>query len=579
MQRISSYAMWVATLSLMVFLALTPASAQGSSRDDAQSAVARGDYTTAARIYEELVKASPKDKGLLVEAGDVNMELERYQRARELYERALDFDSKEASINRKYALALSQLGDVTKAVDAARRAMKSDDGSLESYMTLGQVYLNEGKDSLNRAEITIISAREKYPDAVRPYVALGDLYFARGIYELAQTQYEEALQRDPNLIESRVKLARTYREIGARQETQADVDEFYNKSLLEFNKVTVLDSTNARAWLEQGEIFMLAKRYTEAGQSFASYVKLRPEDPRGDIVLARAAYGGNYYNEAIAPLERILVKGDSVSRAFVPQARVMLGKAYYAIKEFGKSAASYAQAPDGALDQEALKLYGSAILSSGGDTTAAIGIYRRLIATNPQDCEMSLSFAGLLYKMKRYDDVISVLQKRMADCPTESKATPYLYIGLSQYTLKRNDSAIAAFSEAIRADSAQFDPYYWLANAYAGQGKYDKVMDVVRVAEGRNMTAEKPDNGKKLSQIYVLVAFDAFKAKNYTRAIEQADRAAKADPGNSKAYLVAAYSYQSLSDKENACKYYRLVLKADPNNADAKKNMKALGCE
>jgi tetratricopeptide (TPR) repeat protein len=576
MQRISSGVAWVATLLLMVFITPSSVSAQGDPRAEAKEAIARGDYTTAARLYDEAARAAPRDMWVLVEAADVNMELERYDVARGFYERALDLDRKEATINRKYALVLSQLGETTKAVEAARQAMKSDEGSLESYMALGQVYINAGKDSLNRAEITIISAREKYPEAVQPYVALGDLYFAREVFELAQLQYEEALKRDPNLIESRVKLGRAYREQAKRQSTLEDSNPYYNKALLEFNKVTILDSTNARAWLEQGEIFMLAQRYNEAGQSFASYVKLRPEDPRGDIMLARAAYEGNYYGEAAAPLERIIAKSDPVSVAFAPRAKAMLGKTYYANKEFGKAAAVYAQAPDSVMDQEALKLYGSAILTGGGDTTKAISVYRKLIELNPTDCETSLSFAGLLYKMKRYEDVIDVLEKRFANCPNESKATPYLYIGLSHYTLKRNDSAIAAFNSAIAADSSSFQPYYWLGNAFAGQGKYDRVMEVVRTIEGRSLAA---GNAKEVSQLYLLMEFDAFKAKNYDRAIELGDRATKINPDNANAYLVMAYSYQSQNDKENACKYYRLALKADPNNADARKNMKALGCE
>jgi tetratricopeptide (TPR) repeat protein len=574
MQRLLSPAAWGTALSLILLLATLPAQAQ-NKRDEARAAVSAEDYTTAARLYDELVKESPRDKGLLVEAADVNMELERYGMARALYEHALDLDSKDPVVNRKYGAVLSELGEGSKAIEATRRALKYDE-SLENYMALGNAYIKSGKDSLSRAEVTIISAREKFPNSPQPYVALGDLYFARGIYELSQTQYEEALQRDPSLIEPRVKLGRTYRELAKRAPDLDAANVYYNQALQEFNKVTIVAPKNARAWLEQGEIFMLAKRYEEAGQSYQTYTKLRPEDPRGDIMLARAAYEGNFYNVAIEPLQRIIAKSDSVSQAFAGQAQMMLGKSYYATKDYPKAAAAYGRVPDSSMNPEALKLYGSAILNGGGDTTKAIAVYRKLLTDNPKDCDMSLGFGNLLYKMKRYEDVIEVLTKRFADCPDAPKTTPYLFIGLSEYTLKRNDRAIAAFDNAIAADSTVFQPYYWLANSYIGLKQWDKANGVIRLIEARKMA---DSNAKEVSQLYLLNGFDRFQAKDYAKAIEVLNKAVKLNPNNAQAYLVMAYSYQSQSDKENACKYYKATLKIDPNNADARKNMKALGCD
>jgi tetratricopeptide (TPR) repeat protein len=563
-----------ATLFFILLLSTFSAFAQ-NKRDEAKAAVAAEDYTTAARLYDEILKESPKDKGILVEAADVAMELDRFTVARDLYQRALDIDSKDPAVNRKYGLVLSELGDHSKAVEAIRRALKYDENSLENYMALGHAYIAAGKDSLSKAELTIMSARDKFIQSAQPYVALGDLYFARGVYELAQSQYEEALKRDSLLIEPRVKFGRSYRELAKRAASDSESNDLYNKALLEFNRVTSLAPKNARAWYEQGEIFMLAHRFEEAGRSFQEYTKLRPEDPRGDIMLARAAYGGNFFTVAIEPLERILTKSDSLSMEFIPQARVMLAKSYYAGKNFAKAQATYALVPDSLMNEEALKLYGSAILNSGGDTSKAITVYQKLLALNPKNCEMSLSFAGLLYNLKRYDDVISVLNNRLANCPEEPKGTPYLYIGLANYAQKRNDQAIAAFSSAIQADSSKFDPYFWLANVYAAGGQFDKLQGVVHDLDQQKLVEP---NAKKVSQLYLQLGNERFKAKDYAKALGYLTQSSKLDPNNASAYLLMAFSYQLQNDKEKACEYYHKVLQVDPNNADAKKNMKALGC-
>jgi tetratricopeptide (TPR) repeat protein len=576
MQYFPSRAAWIAVLLLAVVFVPHAAFAQGSARARAQAAVADTNYTEAARLYEDAIKESPKDKSVYIEAGDVNMELERYSQAQADYSHAVDIDGKDPVALRKLGAAYSMLGNHPKAIETIRKAVKYDESSVDSYLALGNALINAGKDSLNNAELTLITASQKYPNSAQVRVALGDLYFARGVYELAMTKYEEALQIDPNLIEPRVRLGRSDREMAKRAATLDEANVFYNKALSEFNTVTAKAPKNARAWYEQGEILMLAKEYDKAGQTFEQYVKLRPDDPRGDIMLSTAAYEGKFYQQAVEPLERVLAKSDSTSRAFQPQARAMLAKSYYAVKQYAKSRDMYALVADTAMDDEATKLYGSSILLSGGDTTKALSIYRKLLDAHPQDCSLSMSFGNLLYTMKRWDDVIDVFTKRLATCPNEPKGTPYLYIGLANYTQKRYDQAIQALTSATQADTSMVQAYYWLMNAYATNKQFDKSAEVAKEMIDHGFEKTNP---KEVSTAHFFLGKSKFDAKDYKGAVEEFDQASKLNPESAQNYLFAAFAYQFQSDKDNACKYYRLVLKYDPQNADAKKNMKALGCQ
>src|ERR1043165_1226467 len=104
MQKLMSHAGRLAALFLVLALFVTaPAGAQQGSRDRARAAVATGDLTAAAPLYAEAIKESPQDKDLLVEAGDVFMELEQYGTARDLYDRARGLDKNNGAIIRKYA--------------------------------------------------------------------------------------------------------------------------------------------------------------------------------------------------------------------------------------------------------------------------------------------------------------------------------------------------------------------------------------------------------------------------------------------------------------------------------------------
>lgn len=555
-------------------LSSVPTYAQ-SARDRARTAVANGDFTTAAKLYEEAVKESPRDKEVLIEAGNANMELDRYDVARGYFQRAVDIDSKDAVASRQYGLALSELHDHPRAVEVLSRALKNDE-SLANYLALGRAYLAAGKDSLSKAELTFQKAGQKYANSADVAVALGDLYFAREIYPLAQEKYEEALKLNDTLIESRVRLGRSYRELAKRAGSVDEINEYYNKALVEFNRVTALAPKNARAWYEQGDIFLRAEQYEKAGQSFATYVELRPEDPRGDIMLARSAYEGNFFKQAIEPLERIVGKSDPASVAFMDSAKVMLGKSYYAMKDYTKARTIYAQTRDTLLGLEGTKLYVSSILLSGGDTLSALGLYRKVVNANPKDCDLSSALGGLLYTMKRYDDVIDVFTQRMTNCPEAPKGAPYLYIGLSHFAQKRYPQAIAALNSSVANDSASAQGYFWLMNAYASEKEFGKAAEIGEVMAARGLDKTNP---KEVASGYFFGGTERFQAKDYKGALAAFDKALKLNPEHAQSYLYSAFSYQLQNDKDNACKNYRMVLKYDPKNADAKKNMSAIGCQ
>lgn len=577
MHKVLNRVLQLVAASLLIVA--TSAAAQ-SPLDQARQAVTDGDITAAARFYDQAVKEAPKDRDVLVEAGDVNMELERYNVARQLFERAVEVERKDAEANRKLALALSALGDHDRALETVRQALKYDEEAMANFLALTEVYIAIGKDSLSRAELTAMAARNKFPEAAEPYLSLGDLYFARGVYELAMSQYEEAIKRNPSLVEPRVSLGRAYREMARRSTDPAERNEYYNKALQEFNRVTSLNPKIARPWYEQGEIFLLAERFNDAGTSFENYTKLRPEDPRGDLMLARAAFGGNFYAQAVPALERMLTKSDSLTSLYHDQARQMLAKSYVAVKDWSKAVAMYKLVPDTAMDNEATQFYGAALINMG-DTTAALDVYTRLVDRNPKDCETSLQLGNLLYKMKRYDQVVDVFTRRIASCPEQPSATPYLFIGLSQFSQKRYDEAIAAFTSSVAADSTAstaFQAYYWMMNASAAKKDWAKAAEIARVMDRRGFASDAA-NAQGMASAYFFGGLDAFQSKKYKETIEYMEKATKLKPDYGDAYLYAGFAYHSLTDKDNACKYYKLALRYSPNNKDAQKNLKTLGCE
>lgn len=548
----------------------------------ASAALARdsGDIVGAARILDNALVSKPNDFDLLMASGQLRLRyMEDFPAAADLFRRALAERRKDPAALRGLGMAQSMMGRCSEAIETLQNAVTAEK-SLDNYLALGSAFLACGKDSLSRAELTFQTANNAYPKNARVSVALGDLYFSREIFELAETKYSEALAIDPQLIEPRIRLARANRELAKQQATLEESQPYYRKALFEFNQITLRAPHEPLPWREQGEILMLAEEWENALKSFERYRQLRPDDPRADTLLASAAIRGNFYQYAIDPLQRILSRNDSASAAFHSRARFMLGKSYYAMKNYDSSRIVYSQIGEEEMgrDLESAKLYASAIMQSGGDTVAALRLYEKLSASNPTDCELSTALGDLLYKMKQYDGVIVAFNRRLENCPDAPKALPLLYIGLAHFARKNYSAAIESLRRSADADTTSATPIYWLMNAYAIQKQYGKAGALANELVARRADSSNP---RWVAQAWFYSGKERFDAKKFKEAINYFERSYDADRSYCTALLFIAYAYQSSNDKANACRYYKLVIQCGSSEdaKSAREEMKKIGCE
>ena len=77
---------------------------------------------------------------------------------------------------------------------------------------------------------------------------LGKLYFEQKIWELARSNYEEAIKLDPQNIEIRQLLAEVYWKLAVAADGSGDVElmnVYLNRSLEECNKAPVQEAAEA----------------------------------------------------------------------------------------------------------------------------------------------------------------------------------------------------------------------------------------------------------------------------------------------------------------------------------------------
>ncbi|HRE57771.1 MAG TPA: hypothetical protein PLW09_08100, partial [Candidatus Kapabacteria bacterium] len=151
-----------------------------SAFEQAKNFTKNGDYSSAGKLVKQIIREESKNQEALFLVADIYNELEKQDSAFIISKKAYELDDTPEAV-RRYATAMTKKGQGNEAVTLMEKLIKSD-VTAENYSCLGNIYLLM-KNS-EKAEISIIRAREVDKKNPMVYVALGDLYYTKRVYEL-----------------------------------------------------------------------------------------------------------------------------------------------------------------------------------------------------------------------------------------------------------------------------------------------------------------------------------------------------------------------------------------------------------
>jgi tetratricopeptide (TPR) repeat protein len=589
MKRIIAFAV------CMLFAAL-PSFAQGSLQK-AKDQFAAKEYPAALPFAQAAVKENSRDIPSLLLLGDIYDALDQQDSALVYFQKAQDVDYWKSDVMRRVALGLSGVGKHAEALKKAEEYTKQFPKDPESHLTLSAVYVagNEApgfaKDALTRADAAVIKAQSLNKELPATYVARGDIYFAQRVFELAKDNYEDALKRDPNLTESRAKLAEAYFRIANNQgSSKEDNIKYVNLSLQEWDKVTKADTNNAKAFLQKGKIQFLAKKYAEAVPTLQRYLLLKPDAAQARWFLAQSAFTlletekKEYDTNLVSHLELSKKAIDTVA----DKADLMIAKTLLYKRDFKASGAKFGEIKaNKGLQPADIELYARAAINSG-DTTTAVREYKDFFAKNPKSCKLMMSIGQALYTWKQYDDAIEIFRKRLdtANCPRDSNAARcYYFIGTSYFSKNKVDSALLPLQESVKLDPTALYARNQLATTYLELKKVKEAKEeFVKIVElGKADTLKsKRDVTSAISSLCRI----ANGQKNFAELKKYAQEWIAIDPNGTFGWLYSAIAAQGLQNTQEACKNYQEMIKrikASPTPdtkllAQAENNIEALGC-
>jgi len=350
-------------LSLLALACFAVSSARADAYADGKKAMKEGNYEQAIPLLKQAVADDPSRPEAQIALGQALEKRRHWKEALESYEAAAKLDPRSAEAQRGRGVTLDKLGRTEESVAALRQATDLDHKFPEAALALGDglvklkkyddavAVLTEGtkwgpkiapyfyehlgmaeaaRGDVKEAEVQLLKAREMSPSTAEFHRALGDLYMQRKIPNLATLSYQQAISLDADDLDSRFAMARALGNDGR-----------YNEALDQYKEIITRDSSYSEAYKEIGDIYVRAsdtdnKFLPDAEKNLEKYMRLEPDDPEGQALLARAYYKHGKRDEALA-----LIQPAAASGQLPPDGHLIYGRLAYdkqdwatAVREF-----------------------------------------------------------------------------------------------------------------------------------------------------------------------------------------------------------------------------------------------------
>ncbi len=102
--------------------------------------------------YKERLKKDPKDLEALIALGNANFDIQRFDKARDLYQRALDINPHDATVRSDLASCYRNLGDVEAAYRELENVLALSPTNETALYNIGVIRLNDRNDKKGAIE-------------------------------------------------------------------------------------------------------------------------------------------------------------------------------------------------------------------------------------------------------------------------------------------------------------------------------------------------------------------------------------------------------------------------------------------
>lgn len=250
-----------------------------------------GDHELAAQLLLEVVALQPELAEAHVVLGHSLCELERFQKALEHWQQALQLQpQRQADLRPQLSLCHSRLGQHKQALKLAKAALEDSGPRANLYDLLASIYM--AQDEWELALSTLRKGEVLEPNSGLVAFQIGWCHENLGNTQFAEDYYSRALRLDPGQVEAYSGLGWLYYE---RQQ--------YDVALVLFEKAFELDPENPEMADHVGWCHLLMKHPGMALNFFTLALEKEPYSDFYRTHLAAALYHLGRYQDCKSTLE------------------------------------------------------------------------------------------------------------------------------------------------------------------------------------------------------------------------------------------------------------------------------------
>lgn len=291
----------VAAAFLVAGLALTTATTQAQTLDDARRLIDNEDFRGARKMLSDLIGTSPKriedyyfEMGRsFIESGekqeDATVRQNDLEEAKKWFMQGLEKNKKSPFNMVGMATYYALNKNAAEAKTLLEKALALDNDNVDLLADLAEGHLALGTKAGQDEAIKLLT-RAKALNDKKPniFLALGDVWQSQTNYESAITNYQSAISLDPKNVKAYFRLG------------QAKVrNKEYQPGFDALKKSIELDNKFAPAYQELGEVYYKAKQLEAAKENYRKYVELRGKDVSARYRYVQFLYLAKDYTNAL----------------------------------------------------------------------------------------------------------------------------------------------------------------------------------------------------------------------------------------------------------------------------------------
>jgi tetratricopeptide (TPR) repeat protein len=421
-----------------------------------------------------------------LDQGIKHLELEQYERAKNIFKNIIKADSKNAQAyyylgetylktdlpdsakilfaegiknNEVAPLNFVGMGKVTfednptegkRNFDKALELSKSKDSKVLDY--IAEYYITANKKDLPQA-ITLLERAVKVDGKnPEPYLLLGDVYLEKGDGGKAKSYYDQALGLNKNLPTAYLKIGKIYSR--ARN---------LNEGLKYFNEGLKIDPNYPPFYREIGELYYKVKQYPKAIENYKKYVDMVDKSFNTDFRFGSFLFFNNDYKGAIEVLDKLSAKDHNN-----PYLNRLLAYSYYETGNYEKGLANFdsfwKKADEKKYITSDYEYYGKLLSKTGKDSLAVLS-FKKAIERDTANFALHGEIGNLYFAKKKYKDAANEYNLKLSKIP--ATAQDYLTLGKIYYFDKQYEKADTVFAKLIEIAPTSPNGYLWRGRANA----------------------------------------------------------------------------------------------------------------